>query len=106
MDFNMFLPKAPLWKLEVRALANRLWLPVANHNIDCPPQKNLKSRIIGLAVGIGNYFQASFVSQGMELERVVEEKLTKQGRDWYSLGGFWDVGPMRSFSPNNRFPLG
>lgn len=87
------------------ALTNRLWLPFAKQNIDCPPQKALKSRITGLTFGSGSYFQASFISQGMELERAMEEKLTKQGRDWYSLGGFRDVGPMRSSSPNNRFPL-
>lgn len=57
-------------------------------------RKSSKSRIIGLAVGSGGYFGAGFISQGMELERVMEEKLTKQGRDWYSLGGFRDVGPM------------
>lgn len=38
----MLLPERPLWKLEVRALANRLRSPLANQNIDCPPQKKLK----------------------------------------------------------------
>lgn len=101
-----FTTQSSTWKLAVRTLTNRLKLPFANQNIDCPSQKKLKWRIIGLTVGSGRYFQASFISQGMELERVMEEKLTKQGRDWYSLGWFRDVGPMWSSSANNRFPLG
>lgn len=74
----MLPPKAPLesW---IHALTNKLRLPFANQNIDCASQKKLKWRIIWLTVGSGRYFQASFISQGMELERVMEEKLTKQG---------------------------